>query len=117
MWNVPMWTEADIPWLASLRATVAHHKRAAGAYPAGNGGWRTPFAHTQLFGELRHEDATHIQRLAAGEFIAQVASWSWIAGLPDDRRAAVLADVRSLLPDDCEIEIPWRTEIHWTRRR
>jgi SAM-dependent methyltransferase len=117
LWNVPTWTEEDTPWLAAFRETVGHHKRAAGAYPTGDGEWKGPLAETRLFDELRYTDVTHIQRLAVDDFVAQVASWSWIAGLPDLQRAGVLADVRALLPAEAEVAIPYRTDIHWTRRR
>lgn len=117
LWNVPTWTEHDTPWLAAFRETVDHHKQAAGAYPAGSGDWKAPLADTQLFDELQYTEDAHIQRLAADDFVAQVASWTWIAGLPDRQRAEVLTDVRALLPDQPEIVIPYRTDIYWTRRR
>jgi len=117
LWNVPTWTEQDTPWLATFRETVDHHKRAAGAYPASSGEWEAPLAHTGLFDELQRTDETHIQHLAGEDFVAQVASWTWIAGLPDRQRAEVLADVRALLRGQSEIVIPYRTDIYWTRPR
>jgi SAM-dependent methyltransferase len=117
LWNVPTWTEEDTPWLTAFRETVDHHKRAAGAYPAGSGEWKRLLAETRHFDELQHCEATHIQHLSVDDFVAQVASWSWIAGLPDVQRAAVLADVRALVPAETEISIPYRTDLYWTRRR
>jgi SAM-dependent methyltransferase len=117
LWNVPTWTAEATPWLAAYLETVDHHKRAAGAYPAGNGAWKGPFEETRLFEELQRTDSTHVQHFTVDEFVAQVASLSWIAGLPDLQRAAVLRDVRAILPARSEIDIPYRTDIYWTRRR
>jgi SAM-dependent methyltransferase len=117
LWNVPTWTEDDTPWLAAFKETVEHHKREAGDYPAGSGRWEVPLAETGLFDELQHDDDTHIQRFPVEDFVAQVASWTWIAGLPDMNREAVLTDIRALLRDQSEIVIPYRTDVYWTRRR
>jgi hypothetical protein len=43
-----------------------------------------------------------------------VASFSFIAGLPDDERDAVLARVRALAPDACRFTM--RTERRWRRQ-
>jgi len=117
LWNEPTWTDQDTPWLAAFRATVEQHKRAAGAYPAGNGEWERPLAETRLFDAVQHTDDTHVQHLTVDDFVAQVASWSWIAGLSETQRAAVLADVRALLRAQAEITVPYRTDVYWTRRR
>jgi SAM-dependent methyltransferase len=115
LWNVPTWTEEDTPWLSAFRETLDEHKRAAGAYPAGHGEWKGPLTESGLFEELQRAEAVHVQRLTIDDFVAQVASWSWIAGLPDAARARVLSDVRALLEGRHEIAVPYRTEIYWTR--
>lgn len=117
LWNTPTWTDRETPWLSAFRATVAQHKCAAGAYPAGNGEWEQPLAQTRLFDAVQHSSDTHVQHLTVDDFVAQVASWSWIAGLSDTQRAAVLADVRALLRAQAEIAIPYRTDVYWTRHR
>lgn len=117
LWNVPTWTEEDTPWLAAFRETVDHRNRAAGAYPAGSGDWHAPLAETGLFDDMQHREATHTQRLTVDDFVAQVASWSWIARLTAQERAKVLDDVRALLHGHSEIVIPYRADIYWTRRR
>jgi len=117
LWNVPTWNDQDTPWLPAFRATVRQHKRAAGDYPAGKGEWEQPLADTRLFAALQHADDAHLQHLDIDDFVAQVASWSWIAALCETRRAAVLLDVRARLGARTEIVIPYRTDIYWTRRR
>lgn len=117
LWNTPTWTDQETSWLPAFRAIVKHHKRAAGTYPAGDGEWERALARTRLFDTVHHACDSHVQRLTVDDFVAQVASWSWIAGLSDTKRAAVLADVRALLRAQTEIVIPHRTDVYWTRRR
>lgn len=117
LWNVATWTEQDTPWLGSFRALVAHHKQAAGAYPAGDGRWRAHLERTELFEQLREVTTEHHQRLHPAAFVAQVASWSWVANLAITVRERLLNDVEALVHDYGEIDIPYRTDVYWTRRR
>jgi SAM-dependent methyltransferase len=116
LWNVPTWTIENTPWLGAFREIVAAHRRAAGGYPAGGGSWREPLDRTSLFAPITHVQATHVQRLSCDDFVAQVASWSWIANLPDDERRAVLTSVRELMRAHPQICVPYRTDLYWTRR-
>jgi SAM-dependent methyltransferase len=116
LWNVPTWTIEQTPWLSAFRELVAGHKRAAGSYPAGDGSWRTRLDQTSLFGPITHLQATHVQHLSPADFVAQVASWSWIANLPIADRRAVLTSVQELMCEHREISIPYRTDLYWTRR-
>jgi SAM-dependent methyltransferase len=116
LWNVPTWTVEDTPWLDAFRQIVAGHRRAAGGYPAGDNTWREQLDQTSLFAPIIHVQARHIQHLSCDDFVAQVASWSWIANLPDAERLTVLASVRELMREHPEISIPYRTDLYWTRR-
>ena len=117
LWNSPTWTLADTPWLADFRRIVAHHMQAAGGYPAGDGTWRIAFDRTRRFGALEHVQLVHSQVLDPIGFVAQVASWSWIANLGSDQRQVILDDVHALLEGHDEIVIPYRTDMHLARRR
>jgi hypothetical protein len=44
-----------------------------------------------------------------------VRSWSWVANLPDDERAGVLARVRAMVGEAPELHLRYRTEVRWTR--
>jgi len=116
LWNVPTWTVEDTPWLDAFRRIVADYKRAAGGYPAGGSSWRERLDETSLFAAITHVQATHTQHLSCDDFVAQVASWSWIANLPAAERLAVLTRVRELMREHPEISIPYRTDLYWTRR-
>jgi SAM-dependent methyltransferase len=113
LWNVTTWTDADTPWLGALREIVEPHIR---GYPAGED-WQETLAGTRLFEELRQSEETHVQCVAPEDFLAQVASWSWIGALPEERRDALLAEVHALVRDQAEIAIPWRPDVYWTCAR
>lgn len=117
LWNMATWTEQDTPWLGRFRALVAHHKQAAGAYPAGDGQWRAQLERTACFTQVDHHATEHRQHLQPGEFIAHVCSWSWVANLPSTVRARLIAEIGALVRDEPEITIPYRTDIYWTRRQ
>ena len=44
-------------------------------------------------------------------------SVSFIATLDEAQRAAVEAEVRTLLADEAEVVLPYRTDVFWTERR
>ena len=117
LWNTPTWTAETAPWLEDFRQVVAHQKQAAGAYPVGDGRWRDEFTRTGLFTDLEHVEFAHTQRLDPSDFLAQVASWSWIANLGDTYREAALDDVAALIEGQPEIAIPYRTDLYLARPR
>lgn len=117
LWNVPVWTTRNTPWLAGLQQVLAHHRKAAGVYPAGEGTWQRLLERTGLFDPLTHAHAAHVQRLSPADFLAQISSWSWITNLPEAPRRAALGDVAALVSHQVEIVIPYRVDIYWTRRR
>jgi len=116
LWNSPMWTIATVPWLRDFQRIVAHHHAAAGDYPSGQGRWREGFERSDEFEELVHTESRHTQTLSPRDFLAQVASWSWIANLEEAARQAVLSDVEALIGAHGEITIPYRTDLYLTRR-
>jgi ubiquinone/menaquinone biosynthesis C-methylase UbiE len=116
LWNTPTWTAETTPWLEDFRRLVAHRKRAAGEYPAA-GTWRQEFERSRLFENLEHVEFTHEQTLDPSGFVAQVASWSWIANLEEERCRAVLQDVATLVERQGTIVIPYRTDLFLARRR
>jgi SAM-dependent methyltransferase len=114
LWNRERWDAAGLPALRDLRALVAPIRRAAGEFPAGDDRWQAALAATGLFTPLSRTTAEHVHRLDAGGFRALVASWSWIANLPDERRREVL-DAVERLADGGELALPYRTELYWCR--
>lgn len=117
LWNVATWTEQDTPWLGAFRALVAHHKQAAGPYPAGDGQWRRRLERTEVFERLRDVATEHRQRLQPADFLTQVCSWSWVANLPTAVRERLVNDIEALVHEEHEIDVPYRTDVYWARRR
>jgi ubiquinone/menaquinone biosynthesis C-methylase UbiE len=114
LWNR---TEPGPPWQSALEALSEPYRVAAGRFPAEGEQWKLALRRTRLFGPLSQAEIEHTQRTTPDGVVALVASWSWIANLPDDERAAVLAKVRALVAGEPELAQRYRTEIFWTHAR
>jgi SAM-dependent methyltransferase len=117
LWNRARWNDDDLPWHSEFEALSRPYGEAAGPFPAGGEMWRDALEASGLFEPLHSTEVDSVQRTDPGGFVAQVASWSWIANLPQDERARFLAQVRELIGDQRELVLRYRTEIHSTRRR
>jgi hypothetical protein len=84
------WREQEHPWLDAFDALVEPHRQAAGGFPAGGDRWRVSLEQSGLFRPITRAEADHLHTVSASDFLALVASWSWIANLPDQERASVL---------------------------
>jgi SAM-dependent methyltransferase len=117
VWNV---RDTSVSWVARLTAIIEPHRGDAPAYRSG--AWREAFERTDLFSPLGHTDMRHIHHLTPDGVVARIASVSCIAELPQADRKDILAEVRELLATDpatrgrVEVELPYRTEVYWTKR-
>lgn len=111
LWNRAVWTERELPWLPAFRALVEPHRRAAGPYP----GAEPASLALPGFGPPAREDAEHVHRIGAADFVALVASWSWIANLPDGTRTALLREVAELVGPHEPLALRYRTDALWAR--
>src|SRR3954451_15381873 len=116
LWNRCCWHDAEHAWLEAFEALVGPYRAAAGPLPSGDGRWRRALEESRRFGPLSSAEVRHVHRVIREDFIAQVASWSWIANVPGPERAALLERIRELVGDQPVLDLPYRTEIHWTRR-
>jgi hypothetical protein len=115
LWNVPI---AMAPrWPAELGALLEAHRDAH--VPAdrryASGRWREALLAGETFAPPACCSAEHEQRLDLETLVAQVASWSFIAALPEAASRATLARVGELAPRACTIT--FRTDAYWTRPR
>lgn len=107
------------PWIERLEEII--DRAAAGEPRFRTGSWRDAFDRVALFEPI--EDATfdHVQRGDPEMIVDRVASISYVAALPAERRQIVLGEVRDLLATDSEIvgadvvELPYRAHVYWTR--
>lgn len=85
--------------------------------------WFEPFDLTALFDPIEEATYSHVQRGAPSVIVDRVASISYVAAMPDERRLAVLEDVERLLATDPEtagkevVELPYTAHVYWTRPR
>ena len=114
IWNL---RDESVPWVAELTRIMEPHRGSAPR--AASGAWREALERTQLFDPLRQAAFHHLHRLSGEGLVARVASVSFVAALPADRRERVLAQVRELLSAQSavELELPYRTDVYWTRSR
>jgi len=115
LWNEPVtweprWPEEVLaPIRRRLKTSVPERHR----YDSGL--WRRAFDDSDLFEPLASGSAQHQQHLDREGSVAQVASWSWVAALPDGERAEMLDRVRAYAPEPCVVT--FRTDFHTTRLR
>lgn len=114
LWNValaaePRWPVGLSELLRDLRAAAVTADR---RYDSG--AWRQALERDPRFERLASASAEHVQRLDREGLTAQIASYSYVASLPDAERQTALDQVRELLPAQCAITL--RTDAHWTRR-
>ena len=81
------------------------------------GAWQRAFEPADRFTPLVHRAFANDQRVSADQLVDRVVSVSFIATLDEAQRAAVEAEVRTLLADEAEVVLPYRTDVFWTERR
>jgi len=103
------------PLQAALEEILAPHRADTPAYRSGR--WREAFAHTSLWAPVEEAELPHTQRLDREGVVARAASISFVAALPDGRRAELLKQVRTLVAERPEpIELPYVCELFvWER--
>jgi SAM-dependent methyltransferase len=87
------WSTQQLPWLPAFDELVAPYRQSGQGYPAGQLDWKTALDERGLFEPVTHVEAGYDHDITAEDFVALVASWSWIANLPNEPRATVLRAV------------------------
>jgi SAM-dependent methyltransferase len=117
IWNV---RDESVAWQASLSRLV--DALAADGPSHRTGAWRTPFAHTRLFGPLAEAAYRTEQRTDAEGVVKRVESISYVAAMPEAQRQQVAEQVRILLADHPDttgrdqLTIVHRTQLYWCQR-
>jgi SAM-dependent methyltransferase len=103
------------PVQAGLEEIISPHR---GATPAqAGGGWRRGLERSPLWRAGDRHELVNVQRLSREDVVARALSTSFIAGLPDDLRQQVIAQVRELVADVPEpVPLPYSCELSlWER--
>lgn len=125
LWNIARGGDSEEPWQRDASQVLERHglgeTSPARQFPSGNRTWRIGLAESGLFEPIHDRVVPNTQELTADELMAQFSSWSWIAGLPDEPRAAVLDDIRDVLVANGFrgsrlVTVRHRLEISWTRK-
>ena len=119
VWNNP---DLEVDWVAEIWGLVSTKRRSA---PRNRDlSWKKAFAATeQRLEPLRHRRFSHRQQLAMDGLIARVRSIAFVASLPADEREDLLERVREIarshpaLAGMQTLELPYRTDVYWCRRR
>jgi SAM-dependent methyltransferase len=120
LWNLYEW-DAGAPWVEEVRTVLGEHLAPAFAAVDRNRpeSWREPFAGAP-FEAFEHFDVRHSMRTDADGLVAHVSTWSHTRVLDEPARAELLRELEAVLhrahPTPDEIEIRFRTEVHWTQR-
>jgi SAM-dependent methyltransferase len=112
-----IWNRRDDaqPLQARLTELVEPHRGSAPGHASR--AWRRAFARTTLFTPLAERRFRHDHETDADGLAARVASISFVAALPPEERAHVLAQVRSLVEPGTPVVLRHRTEVFWCERR
>lgn len=122
LWNTTPWERREGAWfrllddlLESSRADLSVMRR------HGSGRWREAFDDERRFERLGAATFDNVQRMSHDEFLANLASRSYIARLGAAARRKLLGEISDLLgrPEAPmaagRIVVPMRTDVHWTR--
>jgi MOSC domain-containing protein YiiM/SAM-dependent methyltransferase len=111
----------NLPWIQRLEEII---DRADDGHPRfRTGAWREAFQRVALFEPLEESTFDYVQRGSPETIVDRVASISYVASMPADRRDAVLDEVRGLLASDPDttgaevVELPYRAHVYWTKPR
>lgn len=115
LWNL---RDESAPWVAKLTEIIDRYE--SGAPRERTGEWRGAFSGSSSFGTLHQLRFGHQQRLDRRRLLERVASMSFIAILPPERRREVLEEVGRLADQHVdaqgELVLPYHTDLYWCAR-
>jgi SAM-dependent methyltransferase len=111
VWNELVWS---VPWVAELGAIL--DPLAASVPRFRTGGWRECLDRSPLFSSLQERRFPFSRRLDRPSVVDWVGTNSFVAALPEEERAGVLARVAALVGAQPEpVEVPYETCVYWCR--
>jgi SAM-dependent methyltransferase len=112
IWNV---RDESVEWMAMVRELI---EEARGDTPSHqSGAWRRPLDSTGSgFEPVELRTFKHSQEVTRADAVDVFASRSYVAALPHREREELLERVALQLPKTEIVEIPYVTELYWTRK-
>jgi SAM-dependent methyltransferase len=110
------------PWIDRV-LTITHAANVEGAPQYDTGAWRSAFAGVTAFGDLSEHHVVSGWEVDVETVLNRFASVSYIAALPEPRRADVLGAIREVLDADPatagrdRFPMPTRTDLFWCTKR
>jgi SAM-dependent methyltransferase len=112
IWNV---RDESVEWMAMISELIDAPRSEAPSHVSED--WRKPFdAEGSPFEPLHIETFKHRQEVSRPDAVDVFASRSYVAALPEDQRSHLLERVAEQLPKTDLVEIPYITELYWTRK-
>jgi SAM-dependent methyltransferase len=111
IWNV---RDEGVEWMAMIRELIEEARSDTPSHRSGE--WRKPFDSGGPFEPLNLETFRHVQTLPRADAVDVFASRSYVAALPDSERSHLLERVAEQVPRTEMVDIPYMTELYWTRK-
>jgi SAM-dependent methyltransferase len=124
LWNTTPWERREGAWFSVLDDLLERSRADLSVVCRhGSGRWREAFDGQRRFSPLSHATFENTQRVSRDDFLANLASRSYVARLDPDAQRELLAEISDLLgKPEAPIEgdhlvVPTRTDAYWTRLR
>jgi SAM-dependent methyltransferase len=116
------WERDELPWIAEFDQLLEPFWEASAAlagtpHPNLTKRWKADLEQTGLFGPFSITEHEFVHELSGEDFVALVASWTWIAILPAEQQQAALCQVRELVGSDTHLALSYRTEFQTAQLR
>jgi ubiquinone/menaquinone biosynthesis C-methylase UbiE len=124
LWNTTPWERREGAWFRLLDDLLEGSRADLSAMRRHRSGkWREAFDHERRFEPLSTATFDNAQRVSHDEFLANLASRSYVARLAPGDRQKLLDEVSDLLeqpgaPGEAgRVVVPMRTDVYWTQLR
>lgn len=123
IWNSTPWENREGPWFSALDDVLERSRADLSTLRRhGSGEWMRAFEGDRLFQPLSSAEFENAHRASRADFLAALASRSYVASMAEADRDELLAEVERLLdrPDaprkGDEVVMALRAYVFWTRR-
>jgi ubiquinone/menaquinone biosynthesis C-methylase UbiE len=123
LWNTTPWERREGDWFRRLDDLLEHSRADLSVMRRhGSGRWREAFDGQPRFAPLAKATFDNAQRMSREDFLANLASRSYVARLEPEARRDLLGEISNLLRspgaplEAGRVVVPMQTDAYWTRR-